>query len=84
MVITLPNTAENRALIERATIGFFSPVGADDSFPVLRIRDLGDQLIAEGNEGEYPPSTIEAIYRACVADLPPGAWHPKYPDLLPV
>jgi hypothetical protein len=80
MIITLPATAENRQLIEAATIGFFSPVGTGDEFPELTIRSLGDQLIAEGNEGEYPPSMIEAIYRALSEDLPVGSWEPTYPE----
>jgi hypothetical protein len=83
MVIQLPDTAENEALVRKLLVGYFAFEANDDGGPVATIEQYDGLLVADANEGEYPGREIQCLYRdLAFSSLPIESWKVKYPEYI--
>jgi hypothetical protein len=83
MVIQLPDTVENEALVRRLLVGYFAFEANDDGAPVATIGQRDGILVADANEGAYPHREIQCLYRdLAFSDLPAASWEAKYPEYI--
>jgi hypothetical protein len=83
MIIQLPNTMENEALVRKLLVGYFAFDANDDGEPVATIEQRDGMLVVDANEGAYPHREIQCLYRdLAFSSLPPDSWEAKYPEYI--
>jgi hypothetical protein len=83
MIIQLPSTMENEALVRKLLVGYFAFEANNDGEPVATIEQRDGLLVADADEGAYPGREIQCLYRdLAFSDLPPGSWEAKYPEYI--